>query len=40
MPSKWLTPLQETFLAQFFVTDTGRRFFLIGGTALATFHKR
>ncbi len=33
-----LTPLQETFLQRFFATETGRRFFLTGGTALAAFH--
>lgn len=36
--SNELAPLQETFLQRFFATETGRRFFLTGGTALATFH--
>jgi hypothetical protein len=34
----WLTPLQAAFLARFFATDTGQRFFLTGGTALAAFY--
>lgn len=35
---EWLTPLQASFLARFFATETGQRFFLTGGTALAAFH--
>ena len=38
MVSEWLTPLQATFLSRFFATDTGQRFFLTDGTALAAFH--
>ncbi|HOU15285.1 MAG TPA: hypothetical protein PKZ84_19435 [Anaerolineae bacterium] len=34
----WLSPLQADFLARFFATDTGQRFFLTGGTALAAFY--
>ena len=33
-----LTLLQKTFLQRFFATETGQRFFLTGGTALAAFH--
>lgn len=36
--SEWLTSLQLAVLEQFFATDTGQRFFLTGGTALAAFH--
>ena len=35
---EWLTPLQAGFLAHFFAAETGQRFFLTGGTALAAFH--
>jgi hypothetical protein len=35
---EWLTPLQAGFLTRFFATETGQRFFLTGGTALAAFH--
>ncbi len=38
MTDKGLTPLQEAFLQRFFATETGQRFFLTGGTALAAFH--
>jgi len=38
MDKEWLTPLQADFLERFFATDTGPRFFLTGGTALAAFH--
>jgi hypothetical protein len=38
MANEWLTPEQSEFLARFFATDTGRGFFLTGGTALAAFH--
>ena len=33
-----LTLLQRIFLQRFFATETGRRFFLTDGTALAAFH--
>lgn len=33
-----LTPLQRSFLQAFFAGDTGNRFFLTGGTALAAFY--
>lgn len=36
--SKWLTPLQATFLEEFFDSETSRDFFLTGGTALAAFY--
>ena len=35
---EWLTPLQAGFLARFFATKAGQRFFLTGGTSLAAFH--
>jgi hypothetical protein len=35
-----LTALQAGFLTRFFATDTGQRFFLTGGTALAAYHLR
>jgi len=38
MANKWLTPLQAAFLKRFFASDTGQRFFLTGGTALAAFY--
>ncbi len=38
MASQWLTPLQADFLAHFFASDTGQRFFLTGGTAVAAFY--
>jgi hypothetical protein len=34
----WLTPLQASFLTRFFAAETGQRFFLTGGTALAAFY--
>jgi predicted nucleotidyltransferase component of viral defense system len=33
-----LTPLQQQFLAQFFASSVGQRFFLTGGTALAEYY--
>ena len=36
--SECLTSLQLAVLERFFATDTGQRFFLTGGTALAAFH--
>ena len=35
-----LTPLQRTFLEEFFRQPTGKEFFLTGGTALAEFYLR
>jgi predicted nucleotidyltransferase component of viral defense system len=35
---RWLTSLQLAVLEQFCATDTGQRFFLTGGTALAAFY--
>ena len=34
----WLAPLQADFLARFFATNVGQRFFLTGGTALSAFY--
>ncbi len=38
MVVKFMSPLQEEFLRHFFSSETGRRFFLTGGTALAAFY--
>lgn len=38
MTSRVLTPLQEAFLERFFHSETGRFFFLTGGTALAAYY--
>lgn len=38
LPLNWLTPLQAAVLQHFFATETGQKFYLTGGTALAAFH--
>lgn len=39
-PNSLLSPLQRDFLREFFARETGRRFFLTGGTALAEYYFR
>ncbi len=38
LPGDWLTPLQLSVLQHFFATETGQKFYLTGGTALAAFY--
>jgi predicted nucleotidyltransferase component of viral defense system len=39
-PDSLLSPLQRDFLREFFARQTGRQFFLTGGTALAEYYFR